>query len=156
MRKFQDDPNLAKALSIGAKAEPFILGFILLGFVAAVQHWPIPRPLFIISCTTLSMYYFFKGLAAVASTSNIFIRFVVRTLHWALAIGLIAFLFNIQNWPGWEQMGVVAITTIMLCFLFLVSKGKAITEFLGIFELCSLLLILIYLGKIYYAQLMVQ
>lgn len=152
MRKFQSDPNLAVLLKYYTKLEPFLLGITLLGFVSIMQLWPIPKQVFVVSTSLLALYYVLKGLAAVTPSKDIFERFAGTLIFFSLAIGMMAFEFNVLSWAGWNEMAMTAIMGIMLCFMILVFKQKAITSYLGIYELCSLVLIMVYLGKVFYQQ----
>lgn len=150
MKRFENDPNAIKLLALGSKAEPVILGLILLGFVADVQRWPIPVYLFIVATATLGLLYVLRGLALVHPIKDRFERLAARLIHFSIAVGLFAFLSQVRGWKGWLDMGMISITGIMICFFIFVFRKKAITNYLNMYELCSLLLVMLYLGKVFY------
>lgn len=152
MKSFQNDPNFAALLKIYAKIEPILLAVSLLGFVAIMQIWPIPEQVFIISTSALAFFYILKGLAAVTPSKDIFERFAGTLIFFSLALGMLAFEFHVLSWPGWIDMALFSMLGIMFCFMILVFKKKAITAYLGIYELCSLVLVMVYLGKVFYFQ----
>lgn len=150
MNKFQNDPNLAALLRIFAKLEPFLLVISLLGFVGIMQNWPIPRQVFMVSASALAGFYILKGLGAIKPTEDIFIRFANTSIFFSLALGMLAFEFHVLSWRGWVDLALIAMMGIMLCFMIFVFKQKSITEYLGIYQLCSLVLVMVYLGKVFY------
>lgn len=150
MKKFENDPGAMKLMGYGRKAEPVILALILFGFVADVQRWSVPVELFIFSTLALAFLYFLRGLALVHPIKESFERLAARLIHFAIAIGLLAFLFQVRGWKGWMDLGMIAITAIMACFFIFVIRKKSVTDYLNIYELCSLLLVMIYLGKVFY------
>ncbi|OFZ64400.1 MAG: hypothetical protein A3D92_19105 [Bacteroidetes bacterium RIFCSPHIGHO2_02_FULL_44_7] len=152
MKSFQNDPNFAALLRIYAKIEPLLLAISILGFVGIMQTWPIAKQGFIISTSALAFFYILKGLAAVIPSKDIFERFAGILVFFSLALGMLAFEFHVLSWPGWIDLALIAMMDIMLCFLILVFKKKSITAYLGIYELCSLVLVMVYLGKVFYFQ----
>lgn len=153
MRNYQNDPNLARFLKRLGQLEPVILGVVLLGFVGIMQNWGIPKSVFIVSTSMLALYYGLKGLSAVVASKNAIERWIPRLLYFALALGMIGFEFNLMNWPKWQSFAMLALTAIMISFMLLVLKRKAVTDYLNMYELSSMLLIMLYFGKEFYTTL---
>jgi hypothetical protein len=150
MKKFENDPHLIKFLGIARKVEPVLLGLVLLGFVGRVQQWPLPPAVFITATSGLILLYVLHGLALVTPIEESFERLAARLIHFSIACGLLAFLLQVMDRKGWMDLGMIAILGIMICFAVFVLKKKSITQYLSIFELSSLLLVMLYLGKVFY------
>lgn len=150
MKKFENDPNIARFLKFSEKIEPILLGLILLGFVSTVQNWPIPVFIFIAITSTLALIQVVRGLAKVVPSKDRMERIAGRIIHFAIALGLMAFLSQIQGWKGWVDMAMISMTGIMTSFFIFVVKKKSVTNYLSMYELSSLLLIMLYLGKVFY------
>lgn len=152
MNKYQSDPAIVKGINIGYKAEPYLLGIVLLTFVAVMQQWGMPKAVFISAVSVLAALQFIKGFGRVIPTDDFFILYAVRMVYWGIAIGLLAFMFHVIDIKHWKLFSVGGITFVLISFLIMVLKKKSITEFLNMYELCSLVLTMVYLGKIFYAE----
>lgn len=150
MKRFENDPHIAKILKISERMEPVLLGLVLLGFVSIAQRWPIPESVFIFSTSLLAIVFILRGTALVTPIEESFERFAVRLIHYTIAVGLLAFLFEVMGWKGWMDMGMSSIFGIIVCLAIFTIKKKSITQYLNIYELCSMLLVMLYLGKIFY------
>lgn len=156
MNKFQSDPAIVKGINVGYKIEPVLLGLVLLSFVAVVQHWGIPEGVFMATVIILAGLQFVKGFGRVIPTDDVFIKYAVRMVYWGMTAGLLAFMFHVTGISKWRLFSVAGIMFVLISFLIIVFKKKAITEYLNIYELCSLVLIMVYLGKLYYTEVQAQ
>ena len=144
--------NFAEKLT---KVEPFALGLTLFGFVAQVQNWdklPISVILIVGTCS-LVLLYFLKAQFYVDIKWKAADRNSHRVLFIGLSIGLLAFLFHIENWPKWEPMMFVSMLAMCIAFLGIAMRRGSLLKFMNTIELSSLLLVMIYFIRIFWGGL---
>ena len=117
MNKYQSDPAIVKGINIGYKIEPFLLGIVLLTFVALMQQWGIPKAVFITAVSVLAGLQFIKGFGRGIPTDDFFILYAVRMVYWGIAIGLLAFMFHVIDYKHWKLFSVGGIMFVLISFL---------------------------------------
>ena len=132
-----------------SKFQPIILGFVLLAYVGITQKWPYAGIALIISVGLLAQLYILRANFYIDMSWTSGERLMHRITFFSLAIGLAAFLFHLQSWPGWELLSMISIMAFTMIFLFLVMKKVAITKYLSLIELSSMLLIFIHFMRVY-------
>ena len=144
--------NFAEKLT---KVEPFALGLTLFGFVAQIQNWdklPVAGIL-ILGASSLALLYFLKAQFYVDVNWRAADRNSHRVLFIGLSIGLIAFLFHIENWPKWEPLMFVCMLAMCIGFLGIVMRKGSLLRYMNTIELSSLLLVMIYFIRIFWGNL---
>lgn len=149
----KNDPNAAAFIDKMTKYEHLIMALVLIGFVGKVQYWPMASILLITAVSVLSLLYFFKASVKVEPAWSSIERLVSKLIYLSMVIGLMAFLFNLQNWPGWRPMAMASIMMYCIIFGMLLLNKLSITTYVTMIELSSLVLVLIYFGKVFMNEL---
>ncbi|GEM_PF-4273862 len=148
----KDDPRISLVMNI-SKAQPILLGLTLIGFVGIMQRYPYSNIALLIGAGALVMFYFMKAQYYIDLEWTSADRMIHRFSFYGLALGMVAFIFHLTRTPGWDFLSLVSIMIFSVIFLLLVRKKGAITKYLSMIELSAMVLIFVYFGRVYMAQL---
>lgn len=135
------------------KFEPIFLGIMLVGFVGIYQNWPYTDKVLIIASGLLALLYLLKAQFYIDTSWMPIDRWYHRILFLGLAIGIIAFLFHIQNWRGWLPMLFISMMGFCIAFMGIALKRGSLLKFMNAIELSSLLLVMIYFIRAFWGNL---
>jgi hypothetical protein len=137
------------------KVEPFALVLTLLGFIASVQNWnqmPVSIIL-IVGAGSLTVLYFLKAQFYVDVSWKQADRNSHRVLFIGLALGMLAFMFHIQDWPKWEPLMFISMLAMCVGFMGIALRRGSLLKFMNAIELSSLLLVMIYFIRTFWGNL---
>ena len=149
----RNDPNANAFIEKMTKYEHLIMALVLLGFVGKVQYWPMASVILIIGVSVLSILYFLKATVKVEPEWSANERFISKLIYLSMVTGLMAFLLNLQSWSGWRPVAMASITLYCVIFGMLLINKLSITKYVTMIELSSLVLVLIYFGKVFLNEL---
>ncbi len=111
-----------KTFQMILKLEPYALGFFGLAFLLRLGHMPFSSEVFIISISALALIYVFKS-SSKNDRLETFAQFIQKGIFNSIALGLIALLYQIQQWPFRKEMVIVFLgATSLMLLLSLVKK----------------------------------
>lgn len=144
--------NLKKFVAKIKVIEPILLGILLVSLLLKFwRHMPVSI-LIIISAATLAQFNVFKAQLS-REDLNAQEKFLSKMFYFLLAIGFVAALFRIQNWPGFRSMSTVFLggsTFVIVAFVAFVKRS--IVEIFTVSELIQYICVLLFLVMLYFVK----
>ena len=129
------------------RIEPIVMGVFLLYFALYNTANRLPEIVFVISGSTLSMIMYARGSFEKNEGYTGRDIFIHRLLYWSLALGILALLFHLQNWPGEKPMVYSSLLIYLFVGIFIITGPKPYKRYINLIELSCLVLVVVYFGK---------